>query len=267
MAEHLRPDRHRQRDFFIADVLDAVPKDDLGSMEHPMFALRAGDTSLRHYEHNGNVIEIAPSMRGLATIHDKDVLIYVISQLVEAQNRGRENSGRKVRLIAYDLLVCTNRRTDGDAYKRLQEALERLAGTRISTNIETGGKRERQGFGLIDSYRIVEYDNRDRMAWIEVELSEWLYRAVASNQVLSISRDYFRLRKPLDRRIYELIRKHCGRQQWWQVDLATLHKKSGSSSPERNFRENIRSLVASDALPDYHVSYDAQKDLVIVYPR
>ncbi len=58
----LLPDRHPNRDFFIADILDAVPKDDLGSMGHPMFSLSKNrDTSIRTYEHNGNKIEITPS--------------------------------------------------------------------------------------------------------------------------------------------------------------------------------------------------------------
>ena len=115
---HLRPDRHSQRDFFVADLLDASPKDDLASMEHPLFALKAGDRRVRSYERNGNTIEIRPGIKGLATIHDKDVWIYCISHLVEAINRGREDVGRTVRFTAYDFLVTTNRRTDGDSYKR-----------------------------------------------------------------------------------------------------------------------------------------------------
>ncbi|WP_198400932.1 MULTISPECIES: replication initiator protein A [Neisseria] len=39
---------------------------------------------------------------------------------------------------------------------------------------------------------------------------------VCSAQVKPISTDYFRLRKPLDRRIYELCAKHCGKQNKWQ---------------------------------------------------
>ena len=85
----LIPDRHPNRDFFIADILDVVPKDDLGSMEHPLFSLsKRPDTISRLYEHNGNSIKITPSADGMATIWDKDVLIYCISQLIEGINRG-----------------------------------------------------------------------------------------------------------------------------------------------------------------------------------
>lgn len=266
-TQHLRPDRHPQRDFFIADILDAAPKDDIGSMEHPLFALRAGDRRIRHYEHNGNTVEVIPGAKGLATIHDKDVLIYVISHLVEALNRGRQDVSRTVQLVAYDLLVTTNRPTSGVGYQRLQEALDRLRGTTVSTNIKTGEQREREGFGLIDRYRIVEYDDRDHMASLEVTISEWLFRAVQAREVLTISRDYFRIRKPLDRRIYELCRKHCGAQRRWRVSIEVLHRKTGSTGTQRKFRMAMRSLAKSDQLPDYRLRYDSESDMITAYPR
>lgn len=210
MTTHLRPNRDRDGDFFVADILDAAPKDDAASMEHPLFALRAGDKRVRTYKHNGCSVQVQPGAFGCATIHDKDLWIYVISQLIEAKNRGREID-RVVRFTAYDFLVSTNRDTSGRAYERMAAALARLRGTSIETNIETGGQRERRGFGLIDSWRVIERDKDDRMVAVEVELPRWLFRAVDSMQVLTLHSDYFRLRKPLDRRIYELARKHCGR--------------------------------------------------------
>jgi Replication initiator protein A len=35
----LLPDRHPVGDFFLCDVLDAIPKDDMATMEHPVFSL------------------------------------------------------------------------------------------------------------------------------------------------------------------------------------------------------------------------------------
>lgn len=266
MAIHLKPDKYRQGDLFIADIFDAGPRGDQASMEHPLFALRAGDRQIRHYERNGNVVEVQPGALGLATQHDKDILIYCISQLVAAINDDRPIA-RTVQLRAYELLVATNRRTDGDAYQRLQVALDRLRGTTISTNIKTGGQRERAGFGLIDSYRIVERDGQERMAALEVTLSEWTYRAVESMQVLSLSRDYFRLRKPIDRRVYELARKHCGGQPKWRVRMYVLHEKSGSRAPLKKFRYQLRALAESDELPDYRLAYDGADDTITFYGR
>lgn len=265
---HLLPDRHPQQDFFIADIFEAAPKDDLPSMEHPLFALRSGDRQIRRYEHRGYSIEIQPSVRGIATIHDKDLWIYCISQLVEAMNRGREGISRTVRLTAYDFLITTNRRTDGDSYQRMGDMLDRLRGTTIVTNIRTEGHRERRGFGLIDSYRIIEKSPQDdRMVALEVTLPEWLFRSIKARRVLTLHREYFRLRKPLDRRIYELARKHCGKQSRWQVRTKTLFAKSGSRDKLFKFRAAIKALAANDSLPGYRVSFDVERDLLEIRPR
>ncbi|ECJ4050456.1 plasmid replication initiator-like protein [Salmonella enterica subsp. enterica] len=262
---HLSPDRTRQGDFFVADILDAAPKDDTASMEHPLFALRAGDRRVRTYERNGNTVTVLPGATGCATIHDKDLWIYCISQLVEAANRGRIITPT-VRFTMYDFLHTTNRRTDGDSYQRATDMLRRLSGTRIETNIETNGQRERRGFGLIDSWRVVEKSpDDDRMVAVEVDLPRWLFRSVEAKQVLTLSRDYFRLRKPLDRRIYELARKHCGTQPNWRVSVAVLHEKSGSAAPLRNFRGDIRKLAESGDLPDFLMAFDAERDVVTFY--
>jgi len=263
----LSKDRHQQRDFFVADILDAAPKDDAASMEHPLFALKAGDKRVRVYERNGCKVTIKPGYDGCATVHDKDLWIYCISQLVEAQNRGREISP-VVRFTMYDFLVSTNRPTSGVGYKRAVEALRRISGTRIETNIKTAGHREQRGFGLIDSWGVVEKSPDDeRMVAVEVVLPDWLFRSIEAKQVLTMSRDYFRLRRPLDRRIYELARKHCGKQGSWKVSLAVLHEKSGSSAVLKEFRRQLKSLVESGELPDYRIKWDDKTDAVTFYAK
>jgi plasmid replication initiation protein len=236
-------------------------------MEHPLFALKAGDKRLRRYERNGNSIEIQPGAKGLATIHDKDVWIYCISQLVEALNRGREDVSRTVRFTAYDFLVTTNRPTAGVGYERMADALERLSGSRLVTNIETDGQRERAGFGLVDAWRVIERGPDNRMVAVEVTLPDWLFRAVKAQQVLTLSRDYFRIRKPLDRRLYEIARKHCGAQPKWRVTIKALYEKSGSADALRNFRGAVKALAEANQLPDYRMAFDQEADAVTFYAR
>lgn len=257
----LQPVRHPQRDFFVAGVLDVAHKGDLASMEHPLFALKAGDRRVRVYERNGVTVTIKPGHDGCATMHDKDLWIYCTSQLIEAMNRGREDVSRTVRFTAHDFLVVANRPTSGVGYERLEDALGRLKGTVIETSIETGGQRERAGFGLVDSWRVIEH-RAGRMAAIEVTLPDWLYRSIQARQVLTLSSDYFRIRKPLHRRVYELARKHCGGQQSWKCGLRVLHQKSGSTAPIRNFRLEIRALALTDDLPDYSVTIDDHDGIV-----
>ena len=267
----LLPDRHGGDDFFVCDVLDAAPKGDMASMAHPIFSLSTKpDLRARRYEDDGgkSYVEVRPSTDGLATIHDRDVLIYCISQVIAALNAGRPVN-RVVRLRARDLLRATNRMTDGRGYDGLRAALRRLHGTQIETNVTTGGTEQLDIFSLIDRARIVRETRDGRMQEIEIELSDWVFNAIEAREVLTLSRDYFRLRKPLERRLYELARKHCGRQRQWRIGLASLQAKCGSNSSPREFRRLVSQIVAADAahghVPDYAVELDG--DLVVFTNR
>ncbi|PWJ12925.1 replication initiator protein A [Jannaschia seohaensis] len=252
--------------FFLCDVLDAIPKGDMATMEHPVFSLSTRpDLRILRYEHAGARVTVTPSVKGLATIHDKDILIYCVSQLMAALNAGRAVA-RTLHLRAADLLAATGRESSGDGYRRLREAFERLAGTRITTDIVTGDVETTTGFGLIESWEIVRKTRGGRMVSVAVTLSDWLYRAVCAKSVLTLSRDYFGLRKPLERRLYEIARKHCGRQPAWRCSVEVLHLKSGSASPRRVFRKMLRDMAAADALPDYHLEME-EGDVLRVRPR
>lgn len=260
----LAPDRH-QPDFFLCDVLDAAPKGDIGSMEHPIFSLSTKpDLRERRYE-NGNVtVEVQPSAKGLATIFDRDILIYCISQAISALNEGRPIS-KVVRFHPYDFLKSTNRVTSGAGYKGFKDALERLRGTTVATNIRTGGKEEYKLFGLIESAEMVTHDGGSKRDVMEVTLSDWIFRAIETKEVLTLNRQYFRLRSPIQRRLYELARKHCGRQTKWQIGLDKLQQKTGSASSAKEFRRMINQCVDQDTrfrfFPDYSIRL-VSRDLV-----
>lgn len=265
-APGLSPGSAPAGDFFICDFLGPPVKDDMASMEHPLFTLATRpDRRILRYAHGAAEIEVTPSVKGLPTVHDKDVLIFCVSQLMAAVNAGRPTSP-VLHLKAHDLLIATNRETSGDGYRRLREALERLSGARIVTNLATGGVESTRGFGLIDAWEILRRARGGRMILVTVTLSDWIYRSVLSKSVLTLHRDYFHLRKPLERRVYEIARKHCGRQIEWKVGLETLLKKSGSTSPRRVFRKMIRDIAAEDGLPDYSLRL-AEGDLVVVRAR
>ena len=264
----LLPIRHPQRDFFVLDIANVVPKDDTASMEHPLFSLATKPDMrfLRYEDSKGNVLEIEPSGKGLPTIFDKDILIFCISQLMHAKNQGKQISNR-VRFSAREMLVATNRRTDGDAYELLEKSFSRLRGTNFKTTIRTGGKREGRVFGLIDEGGFVFHDDdRLRRNYCEIILSDWIMRAIESAEVVTISNDYFRLRRPLERRLYEIARKHCGSQSRWNISLEKLQAKTGSNAPLKKFRMNLRDIIEQDHTPFYRFELD-KNDLVIVRPR
>ena len=257
----LLPERHPVRDFFIElDAVDVTPRSDMASMGFPIFSLANADMRTLRYEFDQTIIEIHPSSKGLATIFDKDILIYAISKLMDRQNRGAP-IGQVVRITTHDLLVSTNRQTGGITYERLEEALDRLAGTRIKTNITTGSEVTRQNFGIIEWY---EYNRKgsgfaERLKFLDIKLSDWLYRTVTAAEVLPISRDYFRLRRPIDRRLYEMARKHCGRQPSWRIGAELLQKKCGSKQEKKHFAAHLRELARSDHLPDYRMTLEGDQ--------
>ncbi|MFV1579182.1 replication initiator protein A [Phaeobacter sp. JH20_24] len=264
----LLPVRHPQRDFFILDIADVVPKDDTASMEHPIFSL-ATKPDMRHLEYrNGdNVLKIRPSAKGLPTVFDKDILIFCISQLMAMKNQEKP-IGNKVRFSARELLMATNRKTGGNSYKRLEDAFSRLQGAQFVTNIRTGGRGETRFFSLIESGSGFVYrdDGKFRLDYCEVILSDWFMRAIENAEVVSISPDYFRLRRPLERRIYEIARKHCGKSPKWQIGLEKLQAKTGSCAPLKKFRHNLNEIIREDHTPRYTISID-ENDLVIFRPR
>lgn len=265
---NLAPVRHKQTDFFVCDLVDYALKDDMASMEAPIFSLstREDKKILKWTSEDGKKSVEVASAYGRATQHDKDILIYCASQLTEALNQGKTAS-KTVRFTAYEFLIASNRNTRGDDYERLRDALERLAGTRLKTEIKTGGHRIAEGFGIIDKWRVVEKSpDNSRMIAVEVTLSDWLFNAIQANEVLTIHPDYFRLRKPLERRLYEIARKHVGKQGVWKIGLSALHGKSGSTDVLRNFKVKLKEIIEANTIPEYRYQLGAD-DLVTIYDR
>ncbi|HVS70821.1 MAG TPA: replication initiator protein A [Phycisphaerae bacterium] len=253
---NLLPDRHQQHDLFMCDVADAVLKDDMASMEHPFFSLSKNpETAVRRYENGDKWVEIVPSVKGLATIYDKDILIYCISQLIAKMNAG-EAPSPYVKIVAKDLLVFINRSVGGKDYDALVDALGRLDGTRIRTNVQTGGETNYEGFGLIESFKLRRSEKTGRILEIAVKLSDWVFRSIEAKEVLTLHKDYFRLKKPIERRVYEIARKHCGKQDKWKISLELLKLKCGSRAPLKGFRHDIKELARGDHLPDYSVIFE-----------
>lgn len=266
--KHLLNIKHDQSDFFIAEIED-LPyfKNDVASMAHPIFALKSGDTRTIEYESKTNLgqlqkVIIRPSAElGRATIFDKDIWIFIISKLMHAKFNDKPTN-KTVEFSSLEFFLKTNRGRGGNQYDLLRNSLNRLVGTRIETNITTGSKRIAEGFGLLDSWKITEEGKNQAPLKILVTLPDWLYNSIEAKEVLQITGDYFRLRKALDRRIYEIARKHCGHQKSWRIKLLTLKQKTGTVSTDRHFRHSIKSLAEANVLPGYEVKYEAKEDMI-----
>ena len=243
------------------------PKCDLASLELPLFALKSGDTRSRVYRDTRQSVEIIPSVLGAASQFDKDVLIYCISQLVASADRSGV-SGVQVNTTAYAILEFSHRGFSGSEYKRLLDALARLRATTIRTDRRAGSVQFTEGFGLIEAFRVRrDLIERAQMSSIEITVSPWIASAIREREVLTLSTDYFLLRSPLARRVYELARKHCGNQPCWSVGLIRLYEKSGSRATVREFRRQLAELMRAGTIPDYDFEIDKERQLVHFWRR
>ena len=259
----LRPRRHRP-DLFTLDIQSISLKDTHQHLEHPFFVLDTRpDTATRHYsDDRGNELTITPSGLGMPTIFDKDILIYAISNILDAKNRG-EPVSRRVFIYTSQLLRFANKGTGGKDYERMDKAIQRLRGCTIRTNIRSGDIVQTEIFGMLDSASLErKYDPKGNLMHCEITLSEWLWNAIQANQILTLHPDYFRIRSSLNRRIYEIARKHCGHQQSWTISLKRLRHKCASHSKLALFRHKIRKLAELDPLPEYALQHDSESDVV-----
>jgi plasmid replication initiation protein len=267
MSTSLKPVRHAQGDLFVCDITDVILKDDMASMEHPFYSLsKKPDREPRRYEHNGQWIEFRPSYKGLPTIYDKDLIIYAISQLIAGMKEGRPIS-KRVQIDPYAFLVFTQRGVGGRDYDALCDSLDRIDGTRFRTNILFDGTRTDEWMGIIDGAKMKTDEKTGKIRSLTLTLSDMVIQNVERMDVLTLHRDYFRLSRPIDRRVYEIARKAVGKQDSWSFKMATLHKKTGSKGSLREFRRKMKPIIEKDELPDYMVIYDDSADRITFVNR
>jgi plasmid replication initiation protein len=247
----------KQIDLFLDSLVDTPIKDDRALMEFPFFSLKKQP---RHtpivFQDSRVKIEITGGERGIATIWDKDVIIYVISLINDRIERGAPVSP-SICFAAHDFLTLTGRGTSATVYEQFKDTLFRLRSTTIKTSIVADGEAEERGFGWIDSYRIHRREirgGRKIMAAVEVKVNDWMFRAIVKDRrILTIHRDYFGLKMALERRLYELARKHLGSQNLWTISLPRLHQKCDAESDLRQFKAMVAKVAERDRLPEFHL--------------
>ena len=200
-------------------------------------------------------IEVRPSARGVATIYDKEIVLYIASLMASKIDEGAAVS-QDFTFTAHDLFSVTGSNHSARSYSRLADALERLQGTQIKTNIEAGGEGEDGFFSWLSEARL-QYarsgKGEKRLKAVKVRLCDWLFRAILRDrQVLDYASTYFQL-GPIERRIYEVARSTCVDGEPLEMDLQTLKLQIGFQNPLSNFRIAMRQIAAANGIPDYDV--------------
>jgi Plasmid replication initiator protein len=218
-------------------------------------------------ERGNTRLTIQPSSEGRATQFDKDLLIYAVSQLMQAKKHGHEIT-RKVRLVAHDVLKTTHRGTDRSAYERLVAAGTRLRGTTLKVenlDFDENDRRRTQIFGFVDNFDVVEgtrtYRGKEQscMIAIDITLNQKTFDAINSNSVLTMHESYFQLTSALDRRLYEIVRKgHGTNKPNWSIGVDKAKERSGSMADKKEFRRMLKTSIEQNLLPGYQLQLDGE---------
>lgn len=252
-----------QLDLFTPDFSDISTRMLQDMMWRPFFAL---GKKPRHkpieYKTDNVSVKIVGSGYGLATIWDADILMWIISQIVERLDKGEQPSPQ-VHFTPYECLQAIRRGTGGSQYLQVINALQRLHGTIVETTIrkpdqvsltKSEVRRLKAGFHLLEAYGVQYTEDRgkEQVKGITVVLSNWLYKGVINRRnVLTINDDYFLLKGGLERVLYLLARKHTGKQKHYSASMRELYEKTGSEQPFHTFCRAVRKCVELNRLPEY----------------
>ncbi|KQM62012.1 RepA family protein [Sphingomonas sp. Leaf17] len=255
------PPKAGQRDLFQLDSpLTGEIRGERSLMAFPFFALSKNAwMKPLSYDRGPVSIEVRPSANGVATIYDKEIVLYVAS-LMAAKLEAEESVEQDFVFTAHDLFSVTGANHSARSYARLSEALERLQGTQIKTNIEAGGEGEEGFFSWLSEARLHYTRTKTgerRLKAVKVRLCDWLYRAILRDrQVLDYAAAYFQL-GPVERRIYEVARataEGTPEGERLETDLATFRLQIGYQNPLANFRTALKQIAGTDAIPDYDLT-------------
>lgn len=234
-------------------------------LAYPFFDLarapRRQEMRYQEMSADGNRVEILVNApRGVATIYDRDLLIYVASLL---RQRVLSNPGvfddlknpehRTFIFTLHDFCAATSR-SRGDGYDRIEHVVERLRTTSIRTTVRAGGERTKGWFNWLGEgtyVRTREEEGEETGAFICAVLCEWLFKAILRDgDMLAIPEQYFHL-GPIERRLFDLAHVEC-REGDWHTTIGSLQARAGSDMLVRQFKAYLCE-VGERGLPDYEV--------------
>ncbi len=222
-------------------------------MAFPFFALSKGRwTKPLAYKTDTVSIEIVATSKGIATIYDKEVLLYIASLMVAKLDAGHEVS-QDFYFTAHDLFRVTGVNGSARSYARLSDALERLQGTQIKTDIEAGGEGQAGFFSWLSEAQLHYTKTKTgdkRLKAVKVRLCDWLYRAILRDRrVLEYAPSYFQL-GPIERRLYEVARSACVHGAV-EFDIEELRLQLGYQSSTKHFRYELKRIADENGIPGF----------------
>lgn len=236
-------------------------------MDFPFFALsKVAVHKPMEWQLGDVTIAIRPSATGMATMYDKEIILYIASLMAQDIADGSKIYDTFT-FTAHDFFRITGvPRPSKRDYQRFSEALERLQGTQVRTNIQTGSKIDRGWFSWLSEAQAQYHQlpNGDEvLRTVSVRLCGWLHRAISRDgHIYHYHHDYFRL-GTIERRLYEIAHCHCEGESV-EMPLDLLSTKVGSTASLHRFKHHLKEVEAEDRLPEYSISL---KNVVPDQPR
>ncbi len=249
---------HQDLARFTASAGAVAAKDQIDLMARNWFSLTPGRTEAIQHEYvdaktgQTETVRITGSAEhGIATIFDQDLLIFAISQWIDAKRVGLEPS-RRIHFTPYQFFSWLNIAPHGTAYARLKDVLHRLKMTSIQTTIRSQtAKRNRnrvRQFSWISEWETTEEQGEVR--GVEVVLAEWLFESIQDFHVLTLDKRYFEIPGTVERWLYLYARKATGGANGiWKETFKNLYLKSASQQDFKYFASALRKLIQKDNLP------------------
>lgn len=257
-------EKHQDLKRFTASLSNIAAKDQIDLMSWCWFSLTPNRTEPIEHEFVNSKTKLTESVRitgslehGIATIHDQDLIIFAVSQWVEAKSCGMEPS-RRICFTPYQYFTWMNKPANGPSYTRLREALQRLKTTNVETTIRTSNRsrgRIKQ-FSWISEWETIEEGGKVR--GVEVVLAEWLFESIQNYHVLTLDKRYFDIPGSVERWLYLYARKATGGAQGiWKESFKSLHKKSACQQAYKYYAHTLRKLIEKNDLPGLRLAKKA----------
>lgn len=265
-----------QLELFALEILDFdfSLKDEVDGMSLPIFAVNQKaqrDQLYTWVRHDGQVKMRIDAVAGRPTQHDKDLVIFVVSALMHEFNTTQQIPDY-LELQTRQYLLGTERKDGGTQYAQFEGTLQRIQHMTVvvETNHGDDTKSITKDFAYITGSEVIVRSSTDQVLAVRLKVSDWLKQQISNKNVLTMNRDYFKLSGSLERRLYELFRKHCGKQGKWRVSIAVLHNLVGSASSLKEFKRGLGKLIEADLIPDYRMVLDGKglaKLMIDVYSK
>lgn len=228
-------------------------RNDQHLMRYPLFSTSRGkrlepiEYQCRDRHGNRRYLTVTGNAKyGMADQRDADIVRYALSKMGEVFLK-TGYAAPYVRVSAYELLQSIGKDAGKKGYLWLRQAMRRLAGMLLETNILTTDPQDPavEYVGSLVSFEVKPgAGGSGRKAWgdIAIHIAPVLYRSAALRGLLCIEQSVMREQGNLRKALLERIQVFMGDKQSWSVELRRFAELCAidPAQPLWRFREDMK---------------------------